>query len=126
MLDLKDSKGSNHRGYWVYFLRVKGGALYCGITLDLERRLRQHATGKAGARYTKARRPVVVVGCWFVASGRGTAQRVESLLKSLNRKQKLWLVENPESIQIVCGKLLPEDQMPVPDLHTLTLATTTN
>lgn len=77
--------------------------------------MRQHATGKSGARYTKARRPVAMVGCWFVASGRGTAQRVERLLKSLSRQQKLQLIDNPDLIRDVCGQLLAEEEIPVPD-----------
>jgi len=110
---------ANSPRYWVYFLRVRDGALYCGITSNLERRLRQHASGKLGARYTKSRRPVVMVGCWLVASGRGTAQRVESLLKSLTRQQKLRLVDNPELITVFCSAILPKDDMPVPDLQAL-------
>jgi putative endonuclease len=105
--------------YWVYFLRVRDGALYCGVTSNLERRLRQHASGKLGARYTKSRRPVVMVGCWFVASGRGTAQRVEGLLKSLTRQQKLRLVDNPELITAFCSAILPRDDIPVPDPQSL-------
>ncbi|MCA1755239.1 MAG: GIY-YIG nuclease family protein [Spirochaeta sp.] len=105
--------------YWVYFLQVRDGALYCGVTSNLERRFRQHASGRLGARYTKSRRPVVMVGCWFVASGRGTAQRVESLLKSLTRQQKLHLVDNPELIYPFCSKILPKDDIPVPDLQAL-------
>ncbi len=112
---VKSMEGTDLPGYWVYFLQVRDGALYCGITSNVERRLRQHATGKSGARYTKARRPVAMVGCWFVASGRGTAQRVECLLKSLNRNQKLQLVDNPDLIRDVCGQLLAEEDIPVPD-----------
>lgn len=123
-MGFKDSVNLDPPGYWVYFLQVRDGALYCGVTSDLNRRLRQHASGKLGARYTKARRPVAMVGCWFVASGRGPAQRVESVLKSLSRQQKLWLIENPESIRTVCCEILESDQMPVPDPASLARATT--
>jgi putative endonuclease len=43
----------------VYLLRCVDGSLYCGITTDLERRLRQHNAGTA-SKYTRSRRPVKV------------------------------------------------------------------
>ncbi len=42
---------------WVYLLECSDGSLYCGVALDLERRLAQHQAGK-GARYTAGRLPV--------------------------------------------------------------------
>jgi len=43
--------------YIVYLLRCADSTLYCGITNDLEKRLREHNRGK-GARYTRGRLPV--------------------------------------------------------------------
>ena len=31
--------------YFVYMLRCRGGSLYTGIAADMEKRLRQHASG---------------------------------------------------------------------------------
>ena len=47
-------------GRWfVYLLRCADDSLYCGITTDISRRLRQHNGDiKGGARYTQVRRPV--------------------------------------------------------------------
>ena len=39
--------------FYVYILRCKDNTYYTGHTNNLERRLRQHNTGKGGARYTK-------------------------------------------------------------------------
>lgn len=36
--------------YFVYMLRCRGGSLYTGIAADMEKRLRQHASGGAGLR----------------------------------------------------------------------------
>ncbi|MDR4482202.1 MAG: GIY-YIG nuclease family protein [Nitrospirales bacterium] len=44
----------------VYMLECADTSLYTGITLDLERRLDEHAKGK-GAKYTKHRGPFTVV-----------------------------------------------------------------
>ncbi len=45
-------------GWFVYLLRCADGSLYTGITTDLKRRLHEHNHTAAGARYTRARRPV--------------------------------------------------------------------
>lgn len=44
----------------VYLVRCSDNSLYCGITNDLQRRLNAHNSG-IGAKYTRSRRPVVLV-----------------------------------------------------------------
>ena len=77
-------------GWVVYVLRCRDGSLYTGVTNDLARRLRAHATGK-GAAYTRARRPLRLV---FVEGqiGRSAALRREAALRRLSRAAKLALV----------------------------------
>ena len=71
----------------VYLLRCADGSLYAGITTDLERRLAEHNLGKAGAKYTRSRRPVVMA--WSeAAEDRGAASRREYALKKLGREAK--------------------------------------
>jgi putative endonuclease len=77
-------------GWAVYFLRCEDGTLYTGATCDLERRLRQHSTGR-GARYTRSRLPVSLV-YREEARDRGAALRREAALKRLTRAEKLRLV----------------------------------
>ena len=48
------------QGWFFYIVRCKDKSLYSGITNDLERRLREHNRG-TGAKYTLARRPVILV-----------------------------------------------------------------
>ena len=45
----------------VYLVRCSDNSLYCGISNDFERRLIEHNSGK-GAKYTKSRGPVDLVG----------------------------------------------------------------
>jgi len=45
----------------VYLVRCSDESLYCGITNNLKNRLTAHNSGK-GAKYTKFRRPVKLVG----------------------------------------------------------------
>lgn len=48
-------------GMWqLYILRCGDGTLYTGITVDAEKRLRQHRSGK-GAKYTRGRGPLEMV-----------------------------------------------------------------
>ncbi len=45
----------------VYLVRCSDNSLYCGVSNDFERRLEEHNSGK-GAKYTKSRKPVELVG----------------------------------------------------------------
>ena len=46
--------------FFVYMLECADNTYYVGCTNNLQRRLRQHNGAKAGARYTKLRRPLVL------------------------------------------------------------------
>lgn len=46
--------------YYTYMVRCADDTLYTGWTTDLNRRLAAHNSGK-GAKYTRSRRPVVLV-----------------------------------------------------------------
>lgn len=84
--------------YFVYLLRCSDGTLYTGCTNDLDRRLAAHNAGK-GAKYTRSRRPVVLV-YWEQAADRSSALRRERAIKRLTRRQKLELIQNsPVSAQ---------------------------
>ncbi len=76
--------------YTVYILRCADGTLYTGVTRDLKRRVAVHNSGK-GAKYTRARLPVVSV-YHETADGRAAAQSRERQIKRLPRSQKLALI----------------------------------
>lgn len=76
--------------YFVYILMCSDGSLYTGISPDPERRLREHNSGK-GAKYTRSRRPVIMV-YKETADDRSAAQKRESEIKGLSREQKLALI----------------------------------
>ena len=82
--------GAKPNTSYVYILRCRDDSLYTGITTDLERRIRQHNTGK-GARYTASRMPVRLV--WVSEVPTWTeAMREERRIKRLSRAAKLKLV----------------------------------
>src|SRR3954451_2908748 len=74
---------------FVYLLRCADGTLYCGWTVDVERRLAAHAGGRA-SRYTASRRPVELAASWELESA-AAARRMEWRIKQLTRTEKLAL-----------------------------------
>lgn len=77
-------------GWVVYVLRCRTGELYTGSTNDVERRLREHNSGKGG-KFTRARLPVVLVYKEEQGS-RSEALRRENAIKAMGRRNKLQLV----------------------------------
>jgi len=77
--------------YYLYILECADGTLYTGITTDLERRLAEHNNSVLGAKYTAARRPVVLVYSKKLKN-RAAASREENLIKTLSRTEKLKLI----------------------------------
>lgn len=75
---------------WVYLLRCADGTLYCGWTVDLERRLAAHDAGRA-SRYTRSRLPVALAWSQPLPD-RTAARREEARIKALPRSQKLALI----------------------------------
>ncbi|MBU0570686.1 MAG: GIY-YIG nuclease family protein [Candidatus Omnitrophica bacterium] len=67
------------------------GTYYTGHTNNLERRLRQHNTGKLGARYTRWKKAGALV--WTKEYRYSAyAMRTGHRIKQLNRRQKELLV----------------------------------
>jgi putative endonuclease len=79
---------------YVYLLRCADGTLYCGWTVDVDRRVAAHNAGRA-SRYTRTRLPVELV--WSRAlPDRGAAMREEARIKQLPRTAKLALIGGRE------------------------------
>lgn len=79
-------------GWCVYILRCTDGSLYTGVTVDVDRRLREH-NGElpGGARYTASRRPVTLAHVETAANRASACQR-EAAIKRLSRSAKLNLI----------------------------------
>jgi len=77
--------------WFVYLVRCADGTLYTGVTSELERRIREHNESPRGARYTRGRRPVVLVYA-EAREGRADAQQREAEIRRLSRGRKLSLV----------------------------------
>lgn len=78
-----------------YFLYVVGCAdesLYAGISLDPQRRVLEHNSSPRGSRYTRSRRPVVLLATWEIGD-RARATVAELRFKRLARARKLALLD---------------------------------
>lgn len=71
----------------VYMVRCADGSLYTGISTDVERRVEEHNTSPKSAKYTRSRRPVVLVYTQ-ICSTHIEALRTERSIKKLSRPQK--------------------------------------
>lgn len=68
------------------------GTLYTGWTNCLRKRIAAHNTGKDGAKYTRAKRPVTLV-YYEGFETKEEAMRREYQIKQLSREKKLKLME---------------------------------
>ena len=77
---------------YTYMMKCADGTLYTGWTTSVEKRLKAHNEGKAGAKYTRAKRPVELVYYEEYATKEEAMSR-EYAIKQLTRKEKLALMD---------------------------------
>ena len=76
---------------YTYIVRCGDGSLYTGWTNNLEKRIRDHNSGK-GAKYTKSRRPVLLAYYEEFATNEEAMHR-EWEIKQMTRHEKILLIE---------------------------------
>ncbi|KAA0017767.1 GIY-YIG nuclease family protein [Salinicola corii] len=79
------------RWWYLYLIETANGALYTGITTDIERRFAQHASGK-GARALRGKGPLTLRHVQAVGS-HGDALRLEAAIKRLSAAGKRRWIE---------------------------------
>lgn len=91
--------------YYIYILQCADESYYTGLTNDLKRRLREHASGKDHRAFTYSRRPVKLV--WFEEiADKETARRREKQVKSMKRgKKEALALEGKDSLDSVDNSL---------------------
>lgn len=75
---------------FTYIVKCSDGSLYTGWTTDIEKRLEAHNSGK-GAKYTKSRRPVILV-YYEEFSTKEEAMKREYAIKQMKREEKKALI----------------------------------
>ena len=75
----------------VYIIEASDASLYTGITIDVDRRFKEHANGNKGAKFFNGRKPVKVV---YIENGhsRSSASKREAEIKKLSRVDKKSLI----------------------------------
>lgn len=82
--------------YFVYLLHCSDDSLYCGITNNLARRVKDHNEGKGrGAKYTAGRRPVTLVYAESMQT-KSSALKREYVIKNMSRGEKMKLCEHTQ------------------------------
>ena len=76
--------------YYIYILKCSDNTLYTGYTNDLNKRVVAHNTSKTGAKYTKARRPVMLV----------YSEKFRTKSKAMKREWKIKSMERDEKIKL--------------------------
>lgn len=80
---------SNELSQWsVYIVTCSDGTLYTGITTDISRRINEHNNSPRGAKYTRSRRPVMLLASRQV-SNRSAALRCEWFVKQQSKSNKV-------------------------------------
>lgn len=77
--------------HYFYVLECNDGSYYAGYTVDIERRLHNHNTGK-GAKYTRGRTPVKLLYSEEFDS-KSEALKMEIKFKKFSKKKKQSYIE---------------------------------
>ena len=83
----------NYEKIWIiYILECGDNTLYCGITNNLDNRMRQHRSEiKGGAKYTRSRQPFKIAYKEEVAT-RSEALKREHVIKKMTKSDKASLI----------------------------------
>jgi len=79
--------------FFVYILECRNGSYYTGITVDIAQRLRAHAGGVRGAKYTRAFPPRRLAAVWRLPD-RSSASRLERFIKNHLPAEKKQFVQD--------------------------------
>ncbi len=81
--------------YFVYLLECADASIYTGITTDVSRRFKEHATGKGG-HFTRSHKPVRILYT-EAHPDRSSASKREAEIKRFSRTEKLQLTNERKS-----------------------------
>jgi putative endonuclease len=105
----------NEKKWVVYLVRCADNSLYCGVSNDLKSRLIEHNSGK-GAKYTRSRRPVELVGVGPQMS-KSEALKLEYRIKRLPPGQKIFELTRKENEMTVTKRDLQSLQRQIKALQ---------
>jgi putative endonuclease len=80
--------------YTLYLLRCSDGTLYTGITSDMKRRIHEHNTSDKGAKYTRSRRPCIMVYHEDYQNKSAALKREIAIKKMTKAKKEILLLDS--------------------------------
>ena len=90
--------------YYIYILRCNNDSLYTGITIDLQRRIKEHfGRSKKCAKYTFSNQVKKLEIAWQ-AENRAMACKLEYHLKQLSKKDKEDIIQT-EKLELLNSKI---------------------
>lgn len=89
-------KMTKEKSWYLYIIECKDNSLYTGISIDVEKRFRQHVeqTSKC-AKYLRGRQPLTLVFVALVGE-KAQALKIENVVKKLSKKEKIKLIHAPK------------------------------
>ena len=97
------ARKESDESWFLYLIETSKGALYCGVTTDVERRFKEHSAGGVrGARALKGKGPLTLR--YQVRVGdRSAALKAEYRVKQLSKRDKLALISGSVDIEVRVG-----------------------
>lgn len=94
---MKENVNKSVQQTYVYMVMCEDESIYTGIARDVKARMKEHfyKTGK-GAKYTRSRGVKRILMVWE-AKSYSSAARLEYAIKRITRKNKLFLIEHPQT-----------------------------
>ncbi len=106
--------------YYVYILECRDGKYYTGYTSDIDKRIKQHFSGKGGAKFTRGFPPLKLTALWQISGTKGDAMRVEAFIKSRTKEEKSRIISEPSSLNRMIAEKYPDREIGVELLQYLT------
>lgn len=87
--------------WYVYLIRTRDNALYCGVTTDVARRFSEHQdNGTKTAKYLRGKQPLTLAWTYQAASKR-EAMSLEWKIKRLTKRDKEHLCNDTDRIKVL-------------------------
>ncbi len=90
-------ESSPHDNWVIYIIQGGDGSYYTGITKNIEKRFKDHVSGK-GSKYLRGRGPLDIV-FKINAGSHSLALKYEIGIKKLSRNDKLKLISDPSLLE---------------------------
>ena len=96
--------------YYIYMLRCEDNSIYTGITIDIDRRMKEHfIKDKKCAKYTLRHNAKKLEKVWKTEN-RVLASKLEYHIKKLSKLQKEELIKNSNLLQELLGEKIEADK----------------